>query len=494
MSFFETIDAWLRDAAGNPIASTEEALHTTSPGFGVPPAFTKQTANGEAFLLQEGQLNNLRLRPQIMNEHAESSRNIQGVVNATTIVGQYFKPSQDNINAINLTLESAAAVVVDNFESYADSAALQAAWIATGGLAVLETTEIQEGTQAMWLDTTVGTIGDEFEITIPSIDYTGYTGSFQLFSNKVFADNKMRLFLKDTIGNTSSVSLVQANSNVWTKIVISDTQLEQDASDTVTAADLTQIVGIGYRVAKQSINSYMIIDAITATPGPGSVEVKLWNMGATLPVSGVDVLTDQYTKLGDLGITGQQLSSVPISLLGGKRMYHLDEFVAGVALEIPGNEVLIPNNYYAITIHYVDTDVNVYGPNEAWVDYYVNGYGFTTPDEVTAPTAMGADKDIQFIIFSTQEVYIFEVTIVSDGLPGHDSITTLYIEDENMVRTDVLVSGIHAVPVVTAELKRPFKMVKGGKLEQEYNDSIGDDVSEINLIMSYFFIPPTVNG
>ena len=63
----------------------------------------------------------------------------------------------------------------------------------------------------------------------------------------------------------------------------------------------------------------------------------------------------------------------------------------------------------------------------------------------------------------------------------------------NMRRTDVLVSWIKAVPAVTARLIRPFYMEKWAKLEQEYNDDLTDDVSSINLIMSYLFIPPTTN-
>jgi len=43
-------------------------------------------------------------------------------------------------------------------------------------------------------------------------------------------------------------------------------------------------------------------------------------------------------------------------------------------------------------------------------------------------------------------------------------------------------------------MPRPFFMGNGAKLEQEYNDDITDNVSSINLIVSYFFIPPTVNG
>jgi hypothetical protein len=43
-------------------------------------------------------------------------------------------------------------------------------------------------------------------------------------------------------------------------------------------------------------------------------------------------------------------------------------------------------------------------------------------------------------------------------------------------------------------LERPFYMSKGSKFEQEYNDDFSDDVSKINLIIQYFFIPQIVNN
>ena len=99
-----------------------------------------------------------------------------------------------------------------------------------------------------------------------------------------------------------------------------------------------------------------------------------------------------------------------------------------------------------------------------------------------------------FVVFSTQDVYVFEITSNTDGTPNGNSETTLYVEDNNMIRTNVLTNSIKAVPVVTTRMPRPFFMGNGAKLEQEYNDDITDDVSSINLIVSYFFIPPTVNG
>jgi hypothetical protein len=227
------------------------------------------------------------------------------------------------------------------------------------------------------------------------------------------------------------------------------------------------------------------------------VNVKLWDMGPTLPTAGAVALTDgtQYEKLGDLGISGNQLSQVSVELLGGKRFYHIDEFVAGVALEIPvGNEILTIGNYYAITVHYVDTDTTVYGPNQDWDDYYVNGYGFSTPDEATNITALGSQRDLTFLISSTQDVYLTEVSVFLDAKPNGNSQTTLYVEDTDMNRTDTLISPVKAVQTATQTLTIPFFIEQGGKFEDEYNDDVTDSVSSANLILQYKFIPPIVNG
>ena len=484
----------LRDAVSSVAAkiSSLGKLFVVDTGYGVPVEYSKQTACGENYILQKGQLNNMRLRQQIQNEHAESSRNIQSTITAGNIVGQIFKASQDNINGINLTVESAAGVDFDDFESYANDAALQAAWVASDDLATLETTNPYEGTKAMRLPT-VGNVGDEWARTFASTDFSGYTGEFQMYSNKEYKDVKMRVFVEDSAGNKSSGDLSQPGKDSWFKFVV---PVDNLTADGVTIADLTDIVKIGYRVEKEKRDGYVIVDELISVPGPGSFAVKLWNMGATLPVSGSMSLAGgtQYTKLGDLGITGKQEGSVSVSLVGGKRAYHIDEFVAGAALEIPTNELLVPDNYYAITLHHVDTDVSVYGPNEAWDDYYENGYAFTAPDESTNITALGPQIDIMFLIYSTQPAYVFEITTIADALPNGSSETNLYIEDTNMKRTDTLVSSIKAVQAVTARLTRPFYMGKGYKLEQEYNDDITDSVSSIEVVVSYYFIPPTVHG
>jgi len=466
-------------------------LHTTRNGD-VPIEYTKQTASGETFLVQKGQLNNIRLRPQVMNEQCESSREIQAVVTATNTVNQIFKASHDNINGINLTMESAAGVEFDDFEEYADSAALQAEWIPSGIVeAELDTTRPHTGINSMYLDLSATTpVGTQWLRTFTTTDFTGYTGQFWMYSRKEYKDVKLKVIVEDSATNQSKADIITAGKEQYFQYNFNVTSL-------VGTADLTDIVKIGFEVVSTKNDGEIYIDDMVSIPGAGQAKIKLFNMGVTLPVDGVTKLSDgtQYTKLGDLGISGQQLSEINVSLLGGKRMYHIDEFVAGVALEIPGNELLIPGNYYVISIQYVDTDINIYGPNASYEkQYYNNGYAFTAPDEDTAISAIGEYSDLMFIIFSTQEVFVYELTVINDGTPGDGSQTSVYVEDEDMQRTDILVSGIKAVPAITTMLKRPFLMTKGSKIEQEYNHDFQDDVSSINLIFQYYFIPPIVNG
>ncbi len=490
---YSTGDVFITDKTTKTPANVNSSgqLDVSSSGYGVPSSYSKQTASGETWLIQKGQLNKMRLRPQIMNEHAESSRNIQGVVTSTNIVGQFFKASQDNINGAALTLESAAGIVFDNFESYTDDATLRAAWVATGDNADLESSTVYEGSQAMSMPCAgAGQVGKTWKKNAGGADFTGHTGEFQMYSNKEYKDVKLKVFVEDSSGNVASREIVQSDKNVWTKVVVPTDSLVDEGA----ATDMTDIDYIGYKIEKEKRDGYVIVDILTSVPPPGEVSLKLWNMGSTLPGSVSLDSGTQYEKLGDLGITGVQEASVALGLLGGKRMYHVNNFVAGVSLEIPTNELLIPDNYYALTIHYVDTDVSVYGPNEAWDNYYNNGYGFTAPNESTAITAMGTNKDIQFVIFSTQDVYINEISQFTDAAPSSESLTTIYVEDKNMIRTDVLISGIQSLQTAVKEISRPFFMEKGAKFEEEYSDDFTDSVSSVNVIIQYYFIPPTVNG
>lgn len=487
---------------------TELRNSFTTESNGIPPEYTKLTSNGKVHLVSKGQLNKIKLRPAILNEHAESSREAMDEVDASNILGQIFKASQDNINGIMLTMESAESVDVENFESYADSGELQAVWVETGNPALLETTIVNEGSKSMNLP--LDSVDDEWQITVGPTDYTGYTFGGDFLQTVVFGAGgaEVSFFLGDGV-NTKSIPLVIDTINDWVNFEINEAAMSDDGG----TPDITAITEIGFRVDRQKINQDAYVDKLTATPSPGQVELKLFDCGDTIPVgdgASFDLTNDatQYTELGDLGINGPVASSVFIGLLGGKRLYNVPTFVAGTASDIPGNTILTVGNYYAITINYVDTDVDVYGPDTTFsTNYYENGYAFFTSAEnadiTTIPGAVGAGtySDLMFGVFSTQDIWIttfvqfIGTSTGAEAVPGVNSNVSFFAEDSDMKITDISSHDSAAIPFIQADLTfKPFFLGKGGKFEMYFNDDPTDNVAVVNLITAYAYIPPTVNG
>ncbi len=461
----------------------------------VPFIYFKQTSNGKEVFIQKGQLNNYRIRPAILNEHAESSREAQAVVTSSLIVGQIFKASQDNINGILLTLESNAGATLDDFESYANDAALQAVWVLAGtNLAVLETTIVKSGAQSMRLPGT--TLNDEWEDTIGATNYTDYFFHFDFYQDETYTRLNYEFFIGDG-ANKKSIPLAVANPDQWFHFEIDENAMIDDGG---TPPTMTAITEIGFRCSLKDIGDSGYVDNLIAVPSPGEVVLKLWDMGASIPLDAVTSIDDgnQYVELGDRGLTGGTVAAtVILSLQGGKRQYTIRNFVAGVALEIPANTLLNVGNYYAITINYVDTDVIVYGPDTSNnINYYTNGFSFTSPNEATAITKLGTFNDCMFWILSTQDVYINKIVTFYNADMGELSTEEIFIEDKNMNITNVVV-GNDPVSQRVVQLEftdRALWFPKGGKLEVYHNDDYHDSTTLFSIMLYYLFIPPVVNG
>ena len=461
---------------------------------GVPTEYTKFQRDSYTFDVVPGELNKFRLRPKIINEHAESSRTSQGVVASGLMVGQIFRASSDNITGLLLTLEpDNLRTEIDNFESYADSAALVSEWATTGGAndVVLETaitSSLSSSTKSMELNLTQNT--SEWTDTVSSVDLSTVVIELDYYQDVAYGTAEVSFFLGDGT-NTKSVKMVNQNVNVWQHYDIDISAFLEDGAGTT---DDTAITKIGFRVDVNKGGAKSYVDNIEYQAQPGSVRLKLWNMGASIPVSGTGTLASGtlYEKLGDAGISGMQTGSYILPLGSGKKLYHIDEFVAGPAREIPANEPLTASNYYALVLEHIDTNVKVFGPNTAYgINYYTNGYSFTTTANDAPLTGTGAFNDMMFGILSAQEVYVSRVQVRLDNPPSASADYSIYMEDENMKITDMILSHIHDPrQVEVVDLTRPSKLPVGGKLEVYYNDDPADGVEEVTVDMDYFYVPP----
>ena len=469
-------------------ASWDREETHTSP-VGVPNSYNRVSTNSQQQGIEKGQLTKIGAYPRIGNEHAESSREAQAVVNATTIVGQVFRASRDNITALMLTLESAAGVPVDDFNSYVTDLDLQAVWTATGELATLNTINYVSSPNSMSIPTT--TNGDSWEIVAAPTDYTDYTGQFDCYFSHDVAAQEIAIYLKDNIGNTKSLTISQAAANVWQQFTVNENAMVEDGAWTT---DTTQIVGIGYRIITKRIGGTVLIDDLYSIEPAGDIDIRLHDMGTTQPVSGVTSIDSgtPYTKIG-VALS----ASYRLNLEGGKRLYHIEDFMCGQDKSIPTNELININNYYIIELVYVDTDVTVYGPETGFTyDYYASGYAFTTPNEATAITAIGQYSDLMFGIMSAQDIYILTAAWKFNNSPNGNSQIAVFLEDVNMRVTDVIIDHEnHPERIFTNDVSiRPMYLPSGGKLEYYYNDDLTDLVSEIHIEYQFLYEELPING
>lgn len=467
--------------------------------------YDKQMEISAVFPVVPGSKNDLRIRQQILNEHQESSREILGTVNSTTSIGQIFKSSSDNINSIFFVGESAAAeTIIDDIEEV-DNATLQAAWVLTGtNLAVLDTTiksPNNSSTKSMKL---MMDAADTWTNTFGAVDLTGGTIEFDYYQTKETIKATMTISIGDGV-NTSvlTIPVAKVDKKTW-----KHHSLNIDAF--VGTANVTAITQVIFTVTLVNVGELAYVDNIRTRPKPGNIKIELWDMGSTIPANnGTVVYTSgkQYTTLGDLGISGNQTSSITISLKGGKQLYYVDEFIAGVAEEMSGNIKLNKGNYYALIFHYVDTNVSIYGADTTQqYDYYKNGYAFSIPlvtntiNPISGATGTGQYSDLAFGILSTDEVYVTKIELkLLDGsyVSQDSSLATeaiFLIEDENM--SEIIIAN---EKFVTSEHKedisiRPILMKKGYKAEVYYNSGISDLVRYAIIELKYLYKTPEING
>lgn len=454
----------------------------------VPSTFTKQITSGSSFTVIKGNLNRFRLYPQIRDEYVEEAGDIVGTIATGLIVGQIFKASYDNINTLELTLKSGAtATVIDNIEGYASDAALQAVWVESGNKAVRESTIISpnnSSTQSMKID--LDSNGDEWVKTISLIDLTETVFNLDYYQTKEFNKAKVSLFISDGT-NSKSIQLSVANKDVWQSFTLSEEAMIEDGVGITNSAAITKI---GFRVDDKDGDEFGYIDNISYQPKPGHIDIKLWDMGSSLPISGTTKLIDgtQYAQL----TYNKNVDYIRLGLLPGKRRYLVREFLAG----LHGGTAITVDNYYIISLHYVDQDTIVYG-DAGGNNLYNNGFGFTTTGESVAITTMGTGNDCFFSLFHTQDVYLTKVIAgTHNRIAGPASDITILLESTGEVINETIMTNVPLVSELGVDIDlvhTPAYLPNKGKLEIYYNDDETDNVADINIAATYLYASASPN-
>ena len=449
-------------------------------------------------IVNKGQRNEIEVIPVMFNEHAEPASTIQAVVGSGTIVGQIFKASQDNINSLVLTLESQLGGVsgVDIIEGYASDVALQSGWVGSTDLPVIENSLVSPNngsTQSMkiMLDTLLNTVTK----TVSATDLTNAIFALDYMST----DNPDKVVVSFFVGdgtNTKSITL-NGFKDTWKNFSFLETSMMDDG---VTTPNMAAITKIGFRVDLEKIGKFGYIDNVYVSTSAGQVELKLFDMGAIIPTSGVTPLASgtQYSQLNGAS------SGITFDLSPGKRIISFNEFTAGLERHKASNILLTPNNYYALTINYVDVNINVYGcdPADAIANgepFYNNGWAFTAASEAAAINQISANNDLMFVVGHTQTARILDVKISGDDdFPVGASIIVL---NEDIVKDIANMFNVHKFSgtnniITLSYAERPLEISLGSKLELYYNDDgiLASELSRIETYVRYLYTQTTING
>jgi hypothetical protein len=434
------------------------------------------------------------ISPSVSPSSSPSPSASPPVSDGASIVGQIFKNPQDNINSIYFTAKSGQSQTeLDNLETgvYANDVALQAVWAKAGtDEAVRELTIKATGSDmSMKLDASKAN-GEwaaaitNMPISTTPINMTNAIISFKFRQNNTFANLRGSIFIKDSGGNKSVVSLVVDDDNV-NEFVTFSIPIESFTSG--TPADITDITTIGFEVDKLAVSGLFYVDSLTFIISAGIIRIKLWKFGTDVPVAGVAKLSDatQYETLGDLGIDGTVVSQIDVPLQPGKRHYHIHEFSAGLAFEKEDNAPLVVNNYYALTFHHVDEDVIFYGNNEGRLSDS-GGYSFTAPDESSVITATGDNENLQFYLYTVKPVYVVEYHLHMVDVDGAAAITGLNSEWTTIINRSgepFLIDEHHHYPISEFEFTDMVGFMGLGDIfETKYvpgTDDINSIVQEI---------------
>jgi len=462
--------------------------------FGVPITFNKQMASEEKYFIQKGTTTDMQWKPQIPTEHVKSDRKVKAIVNDSQWVGQIIKLSSDNINTATLTFEIVGNETFDDFESYASSADLQSVWVGSNIQPELETSIVYEGSKSMEMDAYYA--DEDYTRTITASDMTGINGNFRGYFTTNYNNMKWEFYIGDGT-NTKSTKLTYNEVNTWIDFNINIDEMTEDQAGTT---DVTQITKVGFRCTDASggwwSSDYMYVDLIEKTSNSGLIDIELWDMGNLIPINQTTKLTDgtKYLQLGDL-TRSEYADHITLDLTYGKKTYHLDKFLAGVSPEIYYNELLTENNYYAIVLKKRNVDVAVYGSSN-YKDYYKNGFAFTTPDNSTNITQISKNADLQFVVFTLDDVYLTNARAIANNEPGDNAEYMSGIDNINLTITDVIIPHGQYVPK-TGDIdfiNRPIFMPKGSKFNLKYYDDYTDSVTNVILGAQYFYQSRVLNG
>lgn len=406
----ENKDAAFADVGGQKVLKVFDVGDIIDPETGT--GFKKPSYASSFSQIQKGGKTKLEITPRVLGEnvtvHADVVQTLGGSI---TDVGQIVRltPGINNVDRVRLTLEAIAGgaiTSIDDFESYADTTALRAAWEpndTTNTPNTLETTIVAEGAKAMAIQMLNKTKSksDEAKFTYGATqDWSSLDGIKMQFRNDTPAIIEVHII--DDNGDGSKHTITTSVQGAFELL-----QLDFNNFIPVGAvsADLTMVKEVKFFVKTAAVG-FFFVDAIELFENAsfGTADLELYDFGST----------STPTTLAE----GTLKKTVTIDLVPGKVLYE-------VPLNVDG---LSPNTHLGIVLTNPSVaTVKVYG--DQGNNIYSSGFAFDSADDDNiGETATG--DDIFFNIFSKDQAVFHGIRFVVNANPGDESKLTAFIQDK----------------------------------------------------------------
>jgi len=450
-------------------------------GLGAP--FKKISYASTLKQVQKGGKTKITIRPRVLIENMiDDTNNVQELgAGGITDVGQVFRLTGGifDIDRVHLTLEAIAGgaiTAIDNFESYADTAALRAVWVSndtTNTPNTLETTIVQEGTKAMKVDmpnTGTKSKGDDITKTFgANQDWSAFDGIQFQFRND--GSSIIEIHIEDSSGDGSKQTITVSQEGIYEFIKLNFSNFVPVGA---IPADLSMVKKIKFVIKTPKVAPfYLDIIEIFSTQSFGNVDLELHDFG-TDPTP---------TSLG------MPLVTKSFDLQSGKRTYEIEFKATG----------LTPNNFFGLVLTNPSVaTVKVFGKNGS--DQYASGFAFDSSDNGASIASTGSGDDMFFLVFALDKAIFNGIRFTTNATPGQGKISAFINDNASQKGRTSLFLGESMQNRKEADFPTKTQTGVGIKINKNelvliaFEDDASSLVTKLQATVYFTFIDRPLNG
>jgi hypothetical protein len=347
-------------------------------------------------IVNKGGVTSLVLTPRVHGEHMIVSSTTIAVAQqgGNTEVAQVFRAVRSKFHSVGVRVGAETSPVhLEDFESYADTAALKVAWVVSDAVntdITLEEVIPGADTKSMSIDVSKNKSAlDTVTNTFGAEDWSAVTDIGLLIrQDQPTTLNQVRIRIGDGV-NTMSI-LVPVNAvDTWESRVISLTSFENDG---VGDVDLSVVTTIEFEVESDGENGVILIDNVRAVGPPGTMTVAIH-----------EVASEDPAALGALVVSAQ------VTLANVDDAFYLVDLSADLTV----------GQYYAVVLNAPDiatTALNVLGGTG-----YDAGDAYTSTDDGATLTRL-VDTDMFFLTYWRSAGVVSMFSVDFDAEPGNGDI------------------------------------------------------------------------